>query len=79
MVSLSADLKVSSTPALWEHKCLSAKSWRDLEKNKLAVSKPVYAAQVALYQAYLELFENPAIFTAVNADTMDILRRVGAV
>ncbi len=61
-----------SYPTLWESKCLSSKSWRDLEKNKLAVSKPIYAAQVAIYQAYLELYENPAIFTAVNADTMDI-------
>jgi len=59
-------------PALWENKCLGSKSWRDLQKNKLAVSKPVYAAQVAIYQAYLELHQNPAIFTAVNADTMDI-------
>ena len=59
-------------PCLWENKCLGAKSWRDLEKNRLAVSKPVYAAQVAVYQAYLELHEHPAIFTAVNADTMEI-------
>jgi len=59
-------------PCLWENKCLGGKSWRDLEKNRLAVSKPVYAAQVALYQAYLDLHEYPAIFTAVNADTMDI-------
>lgn len=59
-------------PALWENKCLGSKSWRDLAKNRLAVSKPVYAAQVALYQAYLELHEHPAIFTAVNADTMEI-------
>ncbi len=59
-------------PALWENKCLGAKSWRDLEKRHLAVSKPVYAAQVAIYQAYLELYEHPALFTAVNADTMEI-------
>jgi len=59
-------------PALWENKCLGSKSWRDLEKRHLAVSKPVYAAQVAIYQAYLELYEHPAIFTAVNADTMEI-------
>jgi hypothetical protein len=59
-------------PAIWENKCLGSKSWRDLEKNRLAISKPVYAAQVALYQAYLELHEHPAIFTAVNADTMEI-------
>lgn len=59
-------------PALWENKCLGSKSWRDLEKNRLAVAKPIYAAQVAIYQAYLELHEQPAIFTAVNADTMEI-------
>jgi hypothetical protein len=59
-------------PALWENKCLGNKAWRDLAKNRLAVSKPVYAAQVAIYQAYLELAEHPALFTAVNADTMEI-------
>ena len=59
-------------PALWECKCLGSRSWRDLEKNKLAVSKPVYHAQVVLYQAYLQLHEHPAIFTAINADTMEI-------
>ncbi len=59
-------------PALWENKCLGSKSWRDLEKNKLAISKPIYHAQVVLYQAYLELHENPAVFTAVNADSMEI-------
>jgi hypothetical protein len=61
-----------SYPALWENKCLGAKSWRELEKHRLAVAKPVYAAQVALYQGYLGLHEHPALFTAVNADTMEI-------
>jgi len=64
--------EVFAYPALWENKCLGSKSWRDLEKNRLAVSKPVYAAQLALYQAYLDLHEHPAIFTAVNADTMEV-------
>jgi hypothetical protein len=59
-------------PALWESKCLSGKSWRDLEKKQLAVSKPVYAAQIAVYQVYLGLHEHPALFTAINADTMEI-------
>jgi len=59
-------------PCLWENKCLGAKAWRELEKAKLAVAKPVYAAQVALYQAYLQLHEHPALFTAVNADSMEI-------
>lgn len=59
-------------PALWENKCLGAKAWREVESKGLAIAKPVYAAQVALYQAHLELHENPAIFTAINADTMEI-------
>ncbi|GHU13515.1 hypothetical protein AGMMS50225_23660 [Betaproteobacteria bacterium] len=59
-------------PALWENKCLGQKSWRELEKNRLAVAKPVYATQVAIYQAYLDLYAHPAIFTALNADTMEI-------
>jgi hypothetical protein len=59
-------------PALWENKCLGAKSWREVEKKGLAASKPIYAAQMAVYQSYLELHENPALFTAVNADTMEI-------
>lgn len=59
-------------PCLWENKCLGMKSWRELDKHRLAVAKPVYAAQVALYQAYLELHEHPALFTAINADSMEI-------
>ena len=59
-------------PALWENKCLGTKSWLDVQKHKLAASKPVYAAQIAVYQAYLNLHEHPALFTAVNADTMEI-------
>ena len=61
-----------ATPCLWEMKCLGGTSWRDLGKKKLAVSKPVYAAQIAVYQAYLELHAHPALFTALNADTMEI-------
>ena len=36
------------------------------------MSKPVYAAQIAIYQSYLDLHTQPALFTAVNADTMEI-------
>ena len=62
----------SGYPALWECKCLGAKAWRDLAKRRLAVTKPIYAAQIALYQAYLELHEHPALLTAINADTMEV-------
>lgn len=69
---LTAGPDLIAYPALWEHKCLGAKSWRELQKNRLAIAKPIYAGQVALYQAYLQLHEQPALFTALNADTMEI-------
>jgi hypothetical protein len=41
-------------PALWECKSMNAKSWKDTVKRGVTLSKPVYAAQIALYQAYME-------------------------
>jgi hypothetical protein len=58
-------------PALWEHKTLGAASWKDVVKRGVVLSKPVYAAQIALYQAYLDLPE-PALFTALNRDTWEL-------
>lgn len=59
-------------PCLWESKCVGTKAFREIQKSGVAVAKPIYHAQMAVYQAYLGLHENPAIFTAVNADTMEI-------
>jgi hypothetical protein len=59
-------------PALWECKALNAKNWRAVERDGLDKAFPKYAAQVALYQAYLDK-TSPALFTAVNADTCEIL------
>ena len=58
-------------PALWETKALGAASWKDTLKRGVAMSKPVYAAQIAIYQAYPDL-PNPALFTALNRDTQEI-------
>jgi hypothetical protein len=55
-------------PLLWEHKAINSKNWRALEHDGLEKTLPQYAAQVALYQAYLDI-TNPALFTALNADT----------
>jgi len=59
-------------PCLWECKALNVNSWQDVKKKGLQVSKPIYAAQVAIGQAYLELHENPAIFTALNKNTEEL-------
>jgi hypothetical protein len=55
-------------PALWEHKALGQKSWNDLVKRGLRLSKPIYFAQVQLYMAYLQL--EVALLTALNRDTL---------
>ena len=59
-------------PLLWEHKAVNAKNWRAVERDGLEKVFPQYAAQVALYQAYLDV-TNPALFTATNADTCERL------
>lgn len=61
-----------SYPALWENKVLGAKGWRSVAKDGVAKAYPKYADQVALYQAYMNLTEFPCLFTALNADTMEI-------
>lgn len=58
-------------PALWEHKGVKRKSWQDIAKKGVAVARPTYAAQIALYQAYLEL-DAPALFQATNRDSAEI-------
>ena len=65
------------TPALWECKTMNAKNWRSCVKDGVTVSKPVYAAQIAIYQAYMEpsvpgISAAPALFTAINKDTAEL-------
>jgi hypothetical protein len=56
-----------SYPCLWEHKCVKAKGWRAIERDGLTGLYGVYAAQIALYQAYLDV-TNPALFSVINGD-----------
>jgi hypothetical protein len=60
-------------PCLWECKGLGSTGWKKLAKEGLARAYPAYADQVALYQAYLDLTAHPALFTAANMDTMQVL------
>ena len=59
-------------PALWENKVLGSKGFGQLKRHGIRKAYPKYAAQVATYQAYMQLAENPAFFTALCADTMEI-------
>ena len=64
-------------PALWECKTMNDKSWRETVKQGVARAKPIYAAQLAVYQAYMAgavpgIASNPALFTAINKDSEEI-------
>ncbi len=63
-------------PALWEHKALGQKSWNEVVKKGVTAAKPVYAAQITMYQAYMDLTEAPALFTARNRDTQQLYHEV---
>lgn len=56
-------------PFLWEHKAVGHKYWNAIVKHGVAKERPVYAGQIATYQAYSELTENPALFSVMNRDT----------
>jgi hypothetical protein len=56
---------------------MNAKNWRACVKDGVTKSKPVYAAQIAVYQAYMEatipgISTSPALFTAINKDTAEL-------
>jgi hypothetical protein len=61
-----------SYPCLWECKTLGSKGWNKVNKEKVKKAYPVYYGQMQIYMAYMELDENPALFTALNADTMEL-------
>jgi hypothetical protein len=56
-------------PCLWECKSVGAKTYREIERDGLRKARFTYFAQVHIYMAYLELTENPALFTVTNLDT----------
>ena len=56
---------------------MNARNWRETVSKGVVIAKPVYAAQIALYQAYMEasvpgICSNPALFTAINKDTAEL-------
>ena len=66
-----------STPCLFEAKSLNASHWNNLAKKGVALAMPVYAGQIALYQAYMEssfpdISQHPALFVAINKNTAEL-------
>ena len=57
-------------PAAWECKCLNNKSWSKCKRDKLRVAHPRYFGQMQLYMGEMRLPQG--LFTALNADTMEL-------
>jgi hypothetical protein len=59
-------------PRLWECKTAKGSKWREMEKHKIKKANWTYYIQCQLYMAYMQLAENPALFTVVNKDTSEL-------
>lgn len=59
-------------PCLWENKGLGNKKWSRVKREGIMAADYVYYTQMQTYMAYLELSENPGLFTAINRDTGEL-------
>jgi hypothetical protein len=59
-------------PCLWENKGLNNSGTNSLRRNGLRKEYPVYFSQMQLYMAYMDLTDNPGLFTAENQDDCTI-------
>ncbi len=59
-------------PALWECKSANDSKFKAFVRHGVAKANPTYATQLALYQTYMDLTENPALFTVVNKNTSEV-------
>tara|TARA_R110000824_G_scaffold69216_1_gene178350 strand:+ start:2759 stop:3487 length:729 start_codon:yes stop_codon:yes gene_type:complete len=59
-------------PMLWECKSANEKSFNEFVRKGVSATNQTYAAQIALYQAYMDLTDNPALFTVINKNTCEI-------
>lgn len=59
---------VFAYPAMWEHKYVGLKTFREIEKHGLKKARPGYWMQVQINMAYLDLTEHPTVFTVTAGD-----------
>ena len=72
IVKAPHDLEMGG-PALWECKTMNSRTWKETVSKGLCISKPEYAVQIAVYQAYIpDMSAHPALFTAINKDTAEL-------
>ncbi|MGM0601378.1 MAG: hypothetical protein ACQESP_12235, partial [Candidatus Muiribacteriota bacterium] len=71
-IIVSGPYEFSPWPRLWECKGIQEKDWKELQKKGLKSKYPVYYGQVQFYMKYFNLTDNPAWFSAINMNRMDI-------
>ena len=59
-------------PFLWECKSANSKKFGEFVRKGVTQANPTYAAQLALYQTYMDLMDYPALFTVMNKDTSEL-------
>ena len=59
-------------PCLWEMKSANNTKFNAMVKHGVKKANPVYYAQVNLYMAYMDLADNPAVFTVINKNTSQL-------
>ena len=59
-------------PSLWECKSANDSKFKAFVRHGVTKANLTYATQLALYQTYMDLHENPALFTVVNKNTSEV-------
>jgi hypothetical protein len=63
-----------SYPAMWEHKAVGSKTFREIKKDGLKKARPKYWSQIHTCMAYLELRQT--VFTVTNLDSGEQLNLI---
>ena len=61
-------------PAMWEHKAVGAKTFREIKKDGLKKARPKYWSQIHTCMAYLNLEQT--VFTVTNLDSGEQLNLI---
>ena len=70
LITSGPEIEGLKYPFIWENKAVGEKTFNSLSKYGID-KNPGYQAQLAIYQAYLN-YLNPALFTVINCNTMEI-------
>lgn len=71
-IFVSGPAEFGPWPRLWECKGIGEKYFKQVSEDRLKKTFPVYYAQIQVYMKKFMMTANPALFCAINANTMEI-------